>query len=153
MQNKIPGRCKDVGFEFIIKFFTSSEVYFYAIPPEICSSYLEKVRGFPSLGKLQQIVCEWCKILRAWRLCFVWCWCSWGSGRASEGRLAGSGSVRGRRSITCSQCFVCVFARCPIYKSLQCWGEGWTQTFRCEAATKRFISGLTEKTHLNHFRT
>lgn len=51
--------------------------------------------------------------------------------------------------ITCSECFVCVFAGCPIYEPLQGGGEGRAQTFRCQTATQRVnaVSQNVMKTH------
>lgn len=99
----------------------------------------EKVGGFPSLGELQQIVCERRKVLRTWRLWFVWRWCSRGSSCA-EGSLAAGGPVWRRRRVTRSQCFVRVLARCPVYEPLQCGGEGRTQSFGRQTANQRSTS-------------
>lgn len=101
---------------------------------------LEKVGGLPSLGKLQQIVCERREVLSTRGLGFVWRWCSRRSGGSVEGSLAGGDSVWGWRGVTRTQCFVGVFAGCPIYEPLQGRGEGRAQTFWCEAGTQKSSS-------------
>lgn len=112
---------------------------FCTIPVESNSSCSEKVWGFSSLGKLQQIVCEWRKVLWARGLGFVWCWRrrSQGSGWAAEGRLAADEPVWGWWGVTCSQRFVCVFAGSPVHEPLQGRGEGGAQAFRCKTAKQK----------------
>lgn len=113
----------------------------FSVPAENDSSHSEKVWGLPSLGELQQIVCERCEVLRTRRLCFVWRWRSCGSGRA-EGSLVAGASVWGRRRVTRPQRFVSVLAGRPVYEPLQCRGEGRTQSFGREAANPRLTTSF-----------
>lgn len=119
----------------------------FSVPAENNFSNSEKVGGFPSLGELQQIVCERREVLRTRRLWFVWRWCSSGSGCA-KGSLAARGPMWGRWRVTRSQCFVRVLAGCPVYEPLQSGREGRTQSFGREAANQRWTSfGLLLMNH------
>lgn len=105
--------------------------------PEDGVSKLEKVRGFPSLGKLEQIVRERRDVLRARRFGLVRRRRSRGRGQTDEGRLGAADSVHRRRRVARPQRFVRVLAGRPVHEPLQRGAEGGAEAFGREAATTR----------------